>query len=147
MFHNGLKYDGKNDEPCDMFPENNGEIHPLHDFPKNRREEIIEHLLTSRVKYQDLPRSNNMSYIGNNPQVEIEKERLKVERERLALDREKFEWQKNQERPKPNIWADEIKLKEDAPKKRSRAKHGSMTHALITVNPDLQNGSINKSGY
>jgi hypothetical protein len=106
MFHNGLKYDGKNDEPCDMFPENNGGINPLNDFPKNRREEMIEHLLTSRVKYQDIRgsntnRSNSMGYIGNSPQVEIDKERLKVERERLALDREKFEWQKNQEPSKP----------------------------------------------
>ena len=122
MFHNGLKYDGKNDEPCDMFPENNGGIHSLHDFPKNRREEMIEHLLTSRVKYQDLPRSNNMSYIGNSPQVEIEKERLKVERERFALDGEKFEWKKHKGRPKPNIWVREIKPEEDNPKKKKQSR-------------------------
>ena len=87
-----------------------------------------------------------MTYIGNSPQVEIEKERLKVERERFALDREKFEWEKHKECPKPNILVHEIKPKEDKPKIRSRAEHGSMTHALITVSQNLKTGLINKSG-
>ena len=86
MFHNGLKYDGKNDEPCDMFPENNGGIHPLHDFPKNRREEMIEHLVTSRVS----------DVTSQHPEVlrlkkELEKEKLEKQTYKDALAEKEYQ--------------------------------------------------------